>query len=317
MNRKVNIVLSVLAFVSVVPLYSSTPQDLQSTSIYKNYYKNEKEENTSFPISPVYGPEPKPESYGDSVMYGPPPKPRYISSPPPPPAKTFSGQRKNSVPGSLPTASSKPSSQNYGQGNQNENVPEEVGAVVEGLVDFGDRLVGSYVNSASSLVDRALHKKSQKEQLEADKAMLNNSVIVGDDTVALLKARDKEDWKKFIDKQFNENPKALVETLLPLAQFNPQDVKELSLYIADKRDVAGVRSIVRGVANTPYWEADQEGIEEQAGASNFANSPEGKAIRNELKNNFTAVAKKAAEDFWIRSEEKAERKSESYWNKLR
>lgn len=248
--------------------------------------------------SSTYDSEPDSNGYGSFSSVSSGHSKKAVSGPPPPPSpvkRSGTGER--------------------AQIDEDQNVPE-VDMMVEGLVNAGDRLISNYANAASSLVNRTLGNNKQKK-LAADQEMLHDSVAVGDDTVALLEVRDKREWKDFIDKEFNKNPTALVETLLPLAQFNPEDVKELTQYIADKRNAASVRGIIREAANTPYWQAEQEGIEQQAGATSFANSPEARAIKKEFKDHLTTGTKKAAQELWKEGEKKAEQAAENYWNKIR
>lgn len=231
----------------------------------------------------------------------------------------------SSFPPPPPGPAGPPASGSYSQSRrQNANQPvedsmftPELNASVATFVDAGDKLVGNYANSATTIVQNVVGRKRKSNEFKADEAMLNNSAQVGDDSVDLLQARDKEDWKAFIDKQFQENPKALVETLVPLYQFNPEDVRELSQYIANRRDALGVRSIVQSTANTTDWIGAQEGMEQVEGAESFANSPEAKKIRSEFKGHLTKAAQKEGNKLLKSAQKSAEKASESYWNKIR
>ena len=230
------------------------------------------------PVLPFYGPEPKPVGYRSNIV------------PPPPP-----GVKKQKV---------------Y------QDVPE-VNMAVEALVNKGDELIGSYVGNATSKIKSVLSKKSTKQELQADRTMLNNAAQVGDDTVALLEARDKEEWKHFINAEFQKDPTAMVEALVPLYQFNPQDVQELSDYIANKRDALGVRQIINQTAQTPYWESAQQGIEQVSGTTSFVNSPEARKIKNEFKGHFTKNTQKVGQKLLKAGQEAAEKNAENYWNNVK
>ena len=147
--------------------------------------------------------------------------------------------------------------------------------------------------------------------------MLDNPAQVGDDTVDLLLARKKENWKAFIDKEFEKNPQELVETLVPLYQFNPKDAKELTQYIEDRKDFLGVRTIVDHTANLPDWVVAQEGMEQVSGAESFGNSPEAQKIRKEFTDRVKESAKKEGQKMLQDAEKKAEKKAEETWAKLR
>ncbi len=278
MNKKVCIGLILFAFVSMVPLL------LQSGSYDKVYNSNERSQEFR-PVLPVYGPEPRPVEYSEPEMYGPPPPPR----------------KKLNVDSPSPY--------------ENDLDVPVVNTVVDGAVLLGDHLVTSYTSKASSMVNRALGKDSAKEQLKADKAMLNNATQVGDDTVGLLSAKDRGEWQRFIDDEFNKDPKAMVEALLPLSQFHPDDVKALSQYIEDKRDASGIRAIVSGAANTPYWEAAQEGIIDQAGKESWANSIEAKRIKERFKDEFIKNAKKTGQALYKKNEKKAEELAQEWFKR--
>lgn len=223
---------------------------------------------------------------------------------------------------------------------QEENpLDPQLDAAVATLIDSGSQVIGGYIESASNRVRRALGPKPKRNEsirssqlptesvqpsqeteateLAADNAMLNNSAQVGDDTVDLLLARDKEEWKAFIDKQFQENTKALVETLIPLYQFHPDDVRELSQYIADKKDALAVRNIVKGTANTTDWVVAQQAIEDTGASTSFIDSPEARAIARELKGRFTGLVQEKVKRLEKAGERAADRKAESQWDKIR
>lgn len=212
----------------------------------------------------------------------------------------------------------------------------EVDAVISTLVNTGSKVIGGYIDNASNRIHRTFDRKrtrdesrqafqfpegsqpsqsqsTQENESAVNKAMLNNFSQVGDDTVDLLLAHDKEDWKAFIDRQFQENPKALVETLIPLYQFHPEDVKELTEYIADKRDVLQVRSIVQHTADASDWVGAQQAIENIGASTSFVESPEAKAIAREFKGRFKDLAQKKVKKL----EKEADKKAKEQWNRLR
>lgn len=291
MSKKVCIVFIVLALISMSPLFGPTQQELRSSPDSTN----NNGENSISPSLPFYGPEPKPEGYVSQ------PKPQ--SPPPPPPLSPSSKGPQSSPP---PPSGKKPS----------EDMPE-LNAVIEGAVDIGDHLIGSYVDNATSKVKNLISSKKPTTQLEVDKTMLNDSVQVGDDTIDLLLARDKVNWQAFIDKEFEKNPQALVETLVPLYQFNPKDAKELTQYIENRKDYLGVRTLVDHTANLPDWVAAQEGMEQVSVAESFGNSPEAQAIRKEFTGRLKESAQKEGQKMLKDAEKQAEKKAEEAWAKLR
>ena len=225
----------------------------------------------------------------------------------PPPPSTRSGLK-------VPKKAS--SSSNVGIPTKQE---QEVTASIKNIVDKADSYISNYMKKSKSEVDNSLSEEPinikkgvEDNQYKADVTMARNTVIVGDDTVELLGVKDMQDWKTFINNHLVENPQALVESLVPLYQFNPADVKELSEYIAGRKNLLEVRKML----DSKDMVEDLKEVKINNPDNSFYNSPEAQNIRREFKNKFTNLAGKQLNRTLEIAEKEAEKKAESAWYKI-
>ena len=134
-----------------------------------------------------------------------------------------------------------------------------------------DALMSQGKQYAADVYTTVHDKLTGKKRKEAEKNMALMAGRLGDQSALLLRAQDKQEWTAYIDQELESNPELLAEELIPFEEWNPEDVKELSNYIADQKNKFELEKIAYREAYDPDWKNKQRTLLNQENIVTFKN----------------------------------------------